>query len=197
MPLALAAGLSSNAASAATISYFNSDLDFVNSLYNVTATENFNDGVINAPISVTSDEDSIVTGTPATNKLFADRINNDLPPTVWTFASAINGFGGLFDLAGPGGEGTGIAVTLGLVGGGTQSLAVIPNTLNGSFWGFISSVAFTTVTFTEGNLPGNFETYTLDNLTVGELAPVPVPASFGLLALGLGGIAALKRRRRA
>jgi hypothetical protein len=186
--LALSAGLGAGSASAAT--YYGDYFDFIDRFGTVEITT-FN-APIAPPVSVASPNGVLSGGK------WNDLINDDDGPTIWSFASAINGFGGFFDLFFPGGPGTGITVTLGLVGGGTEVLDDIPDTIAGTFWGFTSDTAFTSVSFSEGS-GCCFETYTLDNLTIGAFpapSPVPLPASFGLLAIAVGGIAAFGRKRR-
>jgi len=183
--LALSAGLGAGSASAAT--YYGDYFEFIDR-FGAVETTTFN-APIAPPVSVSSPN-----GVRSGGK-WIDVIDDDAGPTIWSFASAINGFGGFFDLL-PFGPGSGITVTLGLVGGGTEVLDEIPNTIAGSFWGFTSNTAFTSVSFSEGS-NCCIESYTLDNLTIGAFpSPVPLPASFGLLALGVGGIAAFGRKRR-
>lgn len=114
--------------------------------------------------------------------------------TTFHFSSGIFGFGGDWDVA-HGLPGTGITLTLSLVGGGTEVVSTeIPNDLGGDwtydFWGFASDVAFTDVlltTGTQGDLPLKIETYHLDNM-VYSAAPVPVPAAVWLFGSGLIGL---------
>lgn len=184
--LALSAGLGAGSASAAT--YYGDYFDFIDRFGTVEITT-FS-APIAPPVSVASPN-----GVRSGGK-WIDVIDGDDGPTIWSFASAINGFGGFFDLFLPGGPGSGITVTLGLVGGGTEVLDGIPSTIAGSFWGFTSDTAFTSVSFSEAS-NCCIESYTLDNLTIGAFpSPVPLPASFGLLAIAVGGIAAFGRKRR-
>lgn len=100
----------------------------------------------------------------------------------------MNGFGGWFDLANPGGPGSSIDVYV-----GADYVGNIPNTYKGEFWGFFSTVPFAAVTFVEG--PGVVqETYQIVDLAI---CPVPVPATLLLVASGVLGLAGLSLRRKA
>lgn len=61
----------------------------------------------------------------------------------------------------------------------------------GSFYGFISDVAFTTVTFAAVRNDG----FSIDNVSFGGGA-VPEPASWAMLIAGFGLVGAMARRRR-
>ncbi|TGD64627.1 hypothetical protein EYC08_10135 [Tabrizicola sp. WMC-M-20] len=185
---ALMAGLASSPAVAATIQYTD-EAAFLSRLTSVSV-EDFNDGSVDSPLTVSSAVGFVDGG------VWNDRLDPNGATTTWSFGSAINGFGGLWNLAGPGGEGTGIALTLTLFGGAVELLSFeVSNTLSGQFFGFISDQSFTSVLFSAGTQGGFAETYNLDNLTTG-VAAVPLPAAFGLLAFALGSLCALRRRRR-
>lgn len=151
-----------------------------------TTLENFS-APLSAGLTITGSHVSISGG------VMNDQINdNQATSTTFAFAAPMMAFGGNFDLAGPGGMGTGILVTLDLVGGGVQVLAQqIPASLSGGFWGFVSTLAFTAVRFSEGTQASGVETYRLDNL---RYAAVPSPAALGLFGLGLLALGATRRR---
>lgn len=156
-----------------------------------TVTEDFSDGTLVTGLSVVSTVGTV------TNNRFQDRLTLT-GETIFNFTSGKSAFGGIFDLAGPGGQGTGILVTLGLLGGGTETVsAEIPRSLSGGFWGFTSTNPFTSVNFSRGSQVGFVETYRLDNLQVGSA--VPEPGTWALLLLGFFGIGGAMRaaKRRA
>ncbi|MFH1371694.1 MAG: hypothetical protein ABII09_10485 [Planctomycetota bacterium] len=105
--------------------------------------------------------------------------------TTWTFADPIVGYGGNWNLAGPGGPGTNIQLYLDGMPVGSE----IMNTYAGEFFGVVSTLAFNQVVVTAGSNPGGWcETYTLDNMVY-----TPEPCTLSLLAFG--GLALLRKRR--
>ena len=154
-----------------------------------TVLENFN-GPLNAGLTITGSHVNL-----SGNRL-NDQINDGVgvTSTVFSFAAPILAFGGSFDLAGPGGQGTGIIVTLDLVGGGQTVLTQqIPSYFSDNFWGFVSTEAFSAVRFSTGTQAVGFETYRLDNLRYAA-APVPTPAALGLFGMGLIGLGMIRRK---
>ncbi len=107
------------------------------------------------------------------------------------------GAGALWDTS-PAGEGQGLHLTINLVGGGTASVAQI-GPIDGGFFGFTSSEAFTSFTITAGTNPGVAETFDMDNLQFAPFAAaVPEPSTlalFGLTALAGAGYRAWRRRK--
>lgn len=155
--------------------------------------EDFGNNVLNDGLIINSD-----VGYIHQDGYWWDQIN-DYPQqtTTFSFIPSIFAFGGIFDLAGPGGEGPGIGVSL--TNGSTYSVSEIPGSTENTFWGFISDTPFTNVIFNEGNGSGSRETFNLDNLVYATAAaPVPEPGTGIIFLLGAGLVAlsrSLKKRR--
>ena len=104
----------------------------------------------------------------------------------------MTGFGAWFDLAGPGGPGTGIDV---YIADTNKFVMSIPSTAVGQFYGFIADTPFTGVSLVDHNdiSGGGFqETYALVDMAV---CPVPVPPTALLLGSGLLGLVGLRFRK--
>ncbi|MEC4802934.1 MAG: hypothetical protein SAJ72_01610 [Jaaginema sp. PMC 1080.18] len=145
-------------------------------------TEAFEDNIFE-DFSVTSESTSSDYPGEASGGLWKDRVGPTLT-TVWTFTEALTAWGGEgWNLAGPGGSGTGIKVTLGLVDGTEYTLGEeLLRSWNDNFFGFLSDTAFNTVTLTGGTQSGVFETYTLDDMVYAE-AQQSVPEPTAILSL--------------
>lgn len=113
--------------------------------------------------------------------------------TTWEFATPLVGYGGNWDLAGPGGPGSNIAVSY---YGSWVSVGEIPNSYADGFWGFVSTDPFSKVRLQSGSNPEGAwcETYELDNMVYSP--PVPEPSSILALAAGLAGLGGMIRRRK-
>jgi hypothetical protein len=162
-------------------------------VHGIYSEEQFTDAALNADISVTTTNGFVDT----TLGLWHDVIDGS-QTTTFTFSTLQSGFGGTWNLAGPGGSGTGIAVET--ENGSTYLLPYeIPNSIAGTFWGFTTPFAFRSVTLLEGSqLPG-VETYELDDMVYApqDAIAVPVLSIAGLVALAcLLAVAAIVILRR-
>ena len=150
-------------------------------------TEDFEDGTADG-FTITSANDSIAGGE------LSDRIDETSSPasTTFSFSNEIWAFGGDWDLANPSGPGSGIIVTV----DGFQLATEIPNSIAGTFWGFVSDTKFTNIVLTEGtqaaSQPAAVENYDLDNVVFA----IPEPASLAIFGIGLAGLGFVGRRRR-
>lgn len=180
--------VAASTASAANFTFFTDRTAFEAALQGIVVYD-FDSGAPASGVTITGDDVNFANGQLED---VIDQGNN--PDTNFVFDNAVVAFGGDFDLAGPGGQGTNIAIQT--AGGATSVVPVeIPSTTAGTFWGFISDMAFSSVLFSEGSRTANVETYHLDNLTTGA-SPVPLPAGLPLLLAGLGGMALVRRKRQ-
>ncbi len=127
-------------------------------------TEDFADATLNTGLSVVTDNGLVqaASGCLATSNVWWDRLIPGSATTTWTFDVPITAFGGNWDLGGPGGPGTGIAVE---INGSWVPVGEIDSDVECKFWGFVSDTAFTQVRFIAGTDPqGWAETYELDNM---------------------------------
>jgi len=174
---------------ASTVVY-NSEAAFEASHYS-GSLEEFEDGTLNSGLSIVSDNaEFIIEDGVMKDRLVAGSGNI----TSFEFGSAVNAFGGLFDL-GVSGFGQGIEISFQAFLGATEVLST--QIIGNGFFGFISdSVLFNKVVFSAGSGSGIAETYTLDNLRYGLHTPsaVPVPAALFLFAPALLGFFGLRRK---
>jgi len=93
--------------------------------------------------------------------------------TTWSFAIPMAAWGGTFDAAGPGGPGSSIVVEL--VDGTPVYVGTIPNTIAGTFWGFVSDTPFVKVHLKDAALiVGACETYHMDNMVYSSIIEVEI-----------------------
>lgn len=120
--------------------------------------------------------------------------------TQFSFSPGTTAFGADWDLA-PGGPGFGIDFSVMSAGGATQFVSGITNPGTGGtfsgFFGFVSDTSFTSINLGSG-FTGNGELFDADNVRF-RIAKrtVPEPATLALVALGVFGIAAFRKRKQA
>jgi hypothetical protein len=177
-----------SAQASAGVTYYSSQSDYAAALAS-SKTETFSSTPLASGLSFVSNAGYVGGG------LFNDRVVVGGASTTFSFGGDVNGFGGFFDET-PGGFGQGLAFTLTLANGSTEVLSQHLDEDSGSFFGFISTDAFTSVKLTGGNAAtGVAETYNVDNVQFGSLSAVPENDSVAMLLAGLGLLGVVARRR--
>lgn len=173
------------ASQAAATTIYTSYVTFLEEVDNVSV-ENFEDTALESGLTVTSTfPDAVIE-----DGVYKDRIGGSLDhTTVWGHDIGFTAWGGWFDLANPGGEGTSILITVVDTG---EVIGEIDSSLAGGFWGFTTDYAFTEVRLSEGTSSGVQETYW--NVDLAYATPVPEPGTMILLGLSLIGVAAVTRK---
>lgn len=121
-------------------------------------------------------------GTP----VWHDVVSPNVAFTTFTLGTPATAFGGLWDLAGPGGPGVGIN----LFADG-NFVGLIDHNTAGTFFGFTSSTPFSVLTLYADGQGNGIETHEISNLYANQ---VPEPAS--LILFGSGVLALARKLRK-
>jgi len=178
-------------ANASTVEFYDNEALFEASHFS-GSLEDFNDTTLSTGLTINADSSSYAISGGVMNDILSATDS-----TTFEFGSAINAFGGDFDLS-PGGIGMGIELTMSFFLG-SETVLTQQITDNG-FFGFItdSTTLFNKVIFSLGNnYSAGLETYNLDNLRYGLHTPseVPVPAAVWLFGSALMGLFGASRRK--
>ncbi|MBT8153652.1 VPLPA-CTERM sorting domain-containing protein [Epibacterium ulvae] len=184
------AATTTTTARAATFQFFTDEAAF-DSFFSTTTS--FDLSSDDSGLTLSGDDISI------SNGLVTDRIDqDDAPDTVLSFDAPLIGFGATFDLS-PVGAGSGISISVTIGDELIELDQELPSTFTEGFFGFASDTAFTEVSFSEGSRASRpAESYTFAGPVgaIAEIAPVPLPAGFPLMAAALGAFAVLRRRKK-
>jgi hypothetical protein len=151
--------------------------------------EFFDDAIFDPDVSVVSDVGLVQAGSGVLGPdgVWWDRVVPQGATTTWSFATPLVGFGAYWDLAGPGGPGSNLTLTLDGELVGTE----IVNSTQGGFFGVTSTTPFNAVLVASGTSIG-VETYEMDNMVT---STIPAPGAILLGSIGLGVVNWLRRRK--
>jgi len=174
--LALLLVLAGNAA-ALTITTYTDKNAWIAAVGGLYKMETFTDNILHDPgLTVKASPQGHITLEKWHNTLNTDS-NNSF--TVWQFDPKITAFGGTWNLAGGGGSGNYLVVTL-------EELATVAGYLGSGytndFWGFVCDQPFSEVKLTGGSAD-NQQVYDLDDMVYAPGAPLP--GAVYLLGTGL------------
>lgn len=166
------------AVNASVVTIYTDKTLWENALAGLVLTEDFDDLVLNDGVSFVSSESGHIN--PALGEfhdVLASTSGNE-PMTTWTFIPQLVAFGGNWTLAGPGGSGNSLLVS---IADTAEHVGTIQSSYYGEFWGFISDTPFSSVKLI-GGLGTHQQNYILDDMVYSQ---VPEPAPLILFALGL------------
>ena len=168
-------------ASQASITVYSNAAAFTSAAGTLT-TEAFSGGPLATGLSFSSTVGNVANGK------FNDRTVFGLADTTFSFASPVKAFAATFDET-PGGFGQGLKFDV------TDGSTTLHDAGAGTFFGFISTTAFSSVHITSDYASCCAETYNLTDLKFS--AGVPEPTSWALMIAGFGLVGSALRRRSA
>jgi len=200
--IAALAGVSATSAASASVTFYYDPISWGAAVGGSIITEDFSGsltpapGVLTAPgLSVTTVNGQITNSSSSFGNAWSDSVVPSLATTTWHFASGTNAFAGSWDLAGPGGPGTGIALYLdGTLVTGITPGTFIDNNYGNGFFGLVSNTPFYSVEERAGPQAGVAETYDLALLSFA--GAVPEPSTWAMMILGFAGVGFMAYRRR-
>jgi len=150
--------------------------------------ETFDDAVLLPDLTINSSAPSFVISAGVLH----DRLTPSGQSTVFSFGSNMQAFGGLWNLAGPGGVGTGILLTL---SNGEVLGQEIPDSIAGGFWGFVSTTSFDGFSLASGSQGGSAETYEINSIYYAA-STIPEPSTIAIFGLALIGLASRRSKKQ-